>query len=259
MEVNIFGCSECRLHRSFNPPVWCGCVFSCKVHPPLPLEQFSGIVSLLVGGEQGERSQTVRIQAPLLHQAPRAQRPDVLSVDLHQVLQDHGHQLLLAHPLEERGVVGAGVRSQEGSCRRPGEAVAGVVDEARGAVCDALPSSDALFLPEAIPEAEYHLGGAGVVNGAQGLHLVRGEGGLEVNEEGGLRRRCNQGIVHSQVGQGAWITPVLERDRHLAAACLVDELDLGVEEDGGVQQLVESPRQVLKAVCHFKVPGRNPH
>lgn len=37
---------------------------------------------------------------------------------------------------------------------------------------------------------------------------------------------------------------------------MVDELDLGVEVDGGVQQLVESPGKVVEAVSHLKVPGR---
>ena len=54
--IYVFSCSECRLHCSFNPPMRCGCVFSCKVHPALTLEQFSGVVSLLVGCEQGKCS-----------------------------------------------------------------------------------------------------------------------------------------------------------------------------------------------------------
>lgn len=176
------------------------CVLPSKVHQALALEQVSGIV-VLVGGEQGKSPQAVRVQAPLLYQAPCPQGPNVLPVDLHQVVQNHRHELRLCHPLEEGGVVRAGVGRQEGASICAGEAVAGVVDEAGGPVGHTLPSPDALALPEALPEAEHHLRGAGIVDGAQGFHLVPGEWRLEVDEEAGLGRGRHQDVVHSQVVQ----------------------------------------------------------
>lgn len=196
--VDVSSCSECRLHGRFDPSVWRGGVFPCKVDPALALEQFSRIVPLLVGGEECEGAQAVRIQAPLLHQPACAERPDSLTVDLHQVLQNHGHQLVVGHSLEEGGVIGAGVGGQQGASIGPGEGVTGVVDEAGGPVGDALPPSDALLLPETLAEAEHHLGGAGVVNRAQRLHFVPGQRGLEVDEEGGLGGGRDQHVVHRQ-------------------------------------------------------------
>ena len=102
-----------------------GRVLPRKVHPALALEELCGVVQLLVGCVQGKGPQAVGVQAPLLHQAPRPERPDGLPVDLHQVFQDQRHHILLAHALEEGGVVGACVGCQEGSGCRAGEAMTG--------------------------------------------------------------------------------------------------------------------------------------
>ncbi|KAK6295821.1 hypothetical protein J4Q44_G00335340 [Coregonus suidteri] len=93
-------------------------------------------------------------------------------MDLYQVIQHQGLQLILAHPLEQSGVIGTGVGRQESPPSRAWEAVARVVDETRGEIRDALPPFDALLFPESLAEAEDHLGGAGVVHGPQGLHLL---------------------------------------------------------------------------------------
>lgn len=74
--------------------------------------------------------------------------------------------------------------------------MAGVVDEAGGAVSDALPSSDSLRLPETVCETENYLSGAGIMNRAQGFHLVSRERWLEVDKEGGFGCGRNQDIIH---------------------------------------------------------------
>lgn len=123
--------------------------------------------------------------------------PNVLSVDPHQVIKDLGHQVMLAHPLKEGGVIRAGVRGEKDACVCAGEVVARVEDEAGGAVSDTLPSIDSLRLPETVTKTEDHLGGAGVMNRAQGFHLVSRKRGQEVDEEGSFGCGRNQNIVHS--------------------------------------------------------------
>lgn len=119
-------------------------------------------------------------------------------MDHDQVFQDHTHQFLILDPVEERGVISDGVRCQQSTCSCAWEAVTGIVNEARHAVCDALSPSDAFFLPETHTEAENHLGGTGVVGWMQGLHLGPGERRLEVNEKRGLGCGCYQDVVDSE-------------------------------------------------------------
>lgn len=107
----------------------------------------------------------------------------MLAVDLHQISQSQLFQIFITHTIEEEGVVRPGVGSQEDAnglvCW---ETVAGVVDESRGPVSDALSSSDVVPLPELLTEGEDDFSGAVVVNCPQCLHLFDGEGGGEQSQ-----------------------------------------------------------------------------
>ena len=176
--VDVLGSSDGRLDGCFNPSVSEAGVFPSEVNPALGLEELRRVISMLVGSEHGVGSQAVGVRAPLLHHHPRAQVPDLLPVDELQVLQGHLLQLLIPQALEEQRVVRPGVGGQQHADGWVlGEAVAGVVDEARGAVCDALPPLDAIILPEPSAEGEDDLGGAVVVNAAQCMPLSWGQPG----------------------------------------------------------------------------------
>ena len=77
--------------------------------------------------------------------------------------------------------------------------MAGVVDEARGAVCDALPPLDAVVLPEPSAEGEDDLGGAVVVNAAQCMCLTGGERGVKFYEACRLGSGRDQDCVSRQM------------------------------------------------------------
>ena len=105
-------------------------------------------------------------------------------------------------------------------------------------------------------ETQDHLGGAGVVHRPKGLHFVGGEWWPEVDEECSFSRGSHQHIVSSYTGQGCRAMQVLVHHIDAATSRLVDELDLGVEENGRIQQLVEGIWEVVKATGHFIVPEK---
>lgn len=159
-------------------------------------EELSRILDVLVRSEQSERTQAVRIQFPLLHDHARAEMVDFLAVDVRQVPEGQLLQLLITGSMVGARVVAPGVGGQEDADAVVSwETVAGVVDEATGSVCDALPSHDAIVLPELFLKSEDDFGRAFIVNGAQGLHLSGGERRIELYEEGSFGRGGDQHSV----------------------------------------------------------------
>lgn len=192
------------------------------------LEEHVGVVGELVGGEGGERPHGVPIQLPGLDHVLLADALHVLlllAVDHGQVLEDHVQQLLLGEGQEEIRVVIPGVGHQE-DAHPAGEVVAGVVDEAGGAVGDGLATIDAVLLPEPLGASQEDLGGAGVVHGAQGMELGQGELGLEPDVPGGSGGGGDQDVI----GQ----------HRLLSLWCVVGHPDLVALSGDGLHRAVEA-------------------
>lgn len=186
--LDIPGCPQAGLDSSVYPGVGHGGVLACKVDAALRLEELQRIVRKLVGCELSEGAHGEGVQRPALEHRGGAHAPQfILGYLVHgrQVLQDHILHLLVRHGYEEEGVIVHGVGGQQDALAA-GEAVAGVVDEARGPVGDRDPTPDALPLPEGLLTGQNHLGGAGVMHHAERFHLVRRERWLKGDEARGL-------------------------------------------------------------------------
>lgn len=91
----------------------------------------------------------------------------------------------MRHGCEEEGIIVHGVGGQQDALAT-GEAVAGVVDVARGPVGDRDPTPDAIALPEGLLTGQDHLGGTGVMHQAECFPLVQGQRWLKGDEACGL-------------------------------------------------------------------------
>lgn len=160
---DVPGCPEAGLDGSIYPGMGQAGVLASKVDEALWLEEVLQIVLKLVGCELGEGTQDQRVQRAVFDHRGRAHAPRRLlrhPVKDRQVLQDNIHHLVLPHGYEEERIIIQGVGGQRDTLAA-GEAVAGVVDVARGPVDDGDPAPDSILLPKGLITGQNHLGSTG--------------------------------------------------------------------------------------------------
>lgn len=249
--VDVAGGPDGRFHGGVDPGVRLRRVLPGKVHPALVTEQGLRVIHELVRGEGSESPQGVLVQLPLLDDVLVTGVLQVLLahlVDVRQVLQHHVQALLIREGQEELGVVVPGVGSQD-DAHPAGEVVAGVVDEAGGAVGDRVPSTDPILLPELLGARQDNFGGARVVDGAQGVGLGGGQRRQELDVPGGLGAGGDKDVVCSDNGGGQRVGSAVEHPDFVALRH--DLFHSAVELDDVGQRLVEGSGQLVKPAGDF--------
>lgn len=254
--VDVAGGPDGRFHGGLDPGVGLGRVLPSKVHPALVREQGLGIIHKLVRGEGSESPQGVPVQLPLLDHVLVTGVLQVLLahlVDVRQVLEHHIHTLLVREGQEKVGIIVPGVGGKD-DAHPAGEVVAGVVDEAGGAVSDGVPSTDPVLLPELLGACQDYFGGTGIVDGAQGVVLGGGQWWHELDVPGGFGSGGDKDIVCGDHGRSQRVRSTVEHSDFVVLRH--DLLHGAVEVDDAGQRLVEGSGQLVKPSGDFIKSGR---
>lgn len=249
--VDVAGSPDRRFDGGVDPRVGLGRVFPREMHPTLVGEQGLREIRELVRGESSESSQRVLVQLPLVDDVVVAGEAQVLLahlVDVGQVLEHHVHAFLVRQGQEELGVVVPGVGGQD-DAHPAGEVVAGVVNEAGGAVGGGEPAADPVLLPELLGARQDDFGGAGVVDGAQGVGFGRGQRWQELDVPGGFGAGGDKDEICREHARGQRVRSA-EKNPDFAALGH-DLLHGAVEADDAGQCFVESSGKLVKPPGDF--------